>query len=64
LFIDLIKLLSVVTFKEMGMKEWLAPQISEHWPVYNPIRLGITNNWLRRPGRASTFTPIEGRAQE
>jgi hypothetical protein len=24
---------------KMGIKEWFVPQISEHWPVYKPIRL-------------------------
>jgi len=40
------------------------PQISEHCPLYSPIRLGVINNWLRRPGKASALTPIEGTVHE
>lgn len=46
------------------MNEWFAPQISEHCPKNRPIRFGVTNTWLIRPGRASTFAPREGIAQE
>lgn len=49
---------------KMGMKEWFVPQISEHWPENIPSRLDEMKVWLRRPGRASTFTPIEGTAHE
>lgn len=48
----------------MGIKEWLEPQISEHWPKYKPTREGLVNNWLIRPGRASTFKPKEGKEKE
>jgi len=48
----------------MGIKEWLVPQISEHCPTNNPIRLDDKKIWFRRPGRASTFIPIEGTVQE
>lgn len=48
----------------MGIKEWFEPQISEHWPKNCPKTEGATNNWLIRPGIASTFKPIEGTAKE
>jgi len=48
----------------IGMKEWLAPQISEHWPNRRPGRLMTSWDWLIRPGLASTFTPADGRAHE
>jgi len=46
----------------IGMKEWFIPQISEHCPEYRPNRFAVMNVWLIRPGRASTFTPIDGMA--
>ena len=48
----------------MGINEWFIPQISEHCPENNPNRLDDRNVWFNRPGRASTFTPMEGTAQE
>lgn len=48
----------------IGIKLWLAPQISEHWPKNTPVRLNDSINWFNRPGRASAFTPNEGRAHE
>lgn len=48
----------------IGMKEWFIPQISEHCPVNRPSRLEEMNVWFRRPGRASTFTPMDGTAHE
>jgi len=48
----------------IGMKEWLVPQISEHWPVKRPTRLENKKIWFKRPGRASTLVPIEGIVQE
>jgi hypothetical protein len=48
----------------MGIKEWFIPQISEHCPENNPNRFEDTNVWFRRPGSASTFTPIDGIAHE
>jgi len=48
----------------IGINEWLVPQISEHWPVKRPIRLEKRKIWFRRPGRASTFLPIEGIVHE
>jgi len=53
-----------VALIRMGMKEWFVPQISEHCPENRPSRLDEMKVWLRRPGRASTFTPIEGTAHE
>jgi len=48
----------------MGINEWFVPQISEHCPVYNPRRLENRKIWFKRPGRASTFTPIVGTVHE
>lgn len=48
----------------MGIKLWLAPQISEHWPKNTPLRLEEKQNWLIRPGTASILTPKEGIVQE
>ena len=48
----------------MGINLWLAPQISEHWPKYTPLRLEEKQNWLIRPGTASIFKPKEGMVQE
>ena len=47
----------------IGIKLWLAPQISEHWPKKIPGRWLINLTWLMRPGTASAFTPKEGTDQ-
>ena len=56
----LIGILSIT----MGMKLWLAPQISEHWPKKIPGRLIKNLVWFNRPGLASTFTLKAGIVQE
>ena len=48
----------------IGIKLWLAPQISEHWPYANPGRYLINLVWFKRPGTASIFTPKDGTAHE
>lgn len=48
----------------IGIKEWLAPQISEHWPKNTLDRLIKKFNWFKRPGVASTLTPNDGIVQE
>jgi hypothetical protein len=48
----------------IGIKEWFAPQISEHWPKKMPGRLIKKLVWFNRPGVASTFTPNEGMVHE
>jgi len=48
----------------MGMKEWLDPQISLHWPKKIPKWVGLKKIKFKRPGQASTFKPILGNAQE
>lgn len=48
----------------MGIKLWLAPQISEHCPKYRPGRWLINLTWFSRPGTASALTPREGTVQE
>jgi hypothetical protein len=47
-----------------GMNEWLAPQISEHWPVNMPVRFLSSDSWLIRPGEASALIPIDGIVHE
>lgn len=44
----------------MGMKEWFAPQISEHWPIKILAVLLRKLIWFRRPGVASIFIPRAG----
>lgn len=51
-------------FRVIGMKEWFIPQISEHWPAKIPNRFEKRKIWLRRPGRASTLTPMVGTVHE
>lgn len=48
----------------MGIKLWLAPQISEHCPKKTPGRPIMKVVWFSRPGTASTFTPKAGTVQE
>lgn len=42
------------------MNEWLAPQISEHWPKKIPVLFNKKLDWFNRPGVASIFTPNDG----
>jgi hypothetical protein len=60
----LMNSLGETDFTVIGMNEWLFPQISEHWPEKRPKRLEEIKVWFNRPGRASTFTPMEGTAHE
>jgi len=46
------------------MKEWLAPQISEHCPTTIELTLEDIKACLKRPGVQSTFIPKEGTDQE
>lgn len=50
--------------KTIGIKLWLAPQISEHWPNSKPGRRENILSWFKRPGNASTLIPIDGIVQE
>lgn len=59
-----MKLLNLIDSMTIGIKLWLAPQISEHWPKKTPLRLEEKQNWLIRPGTASILTPNEGIVQE
>lgn len=52
------------TSMAIGMNEWFAPQISEHWPKNTPGRLAVNPSWFRRPGIASTLTPSLGIVHE
>jgi len=47
---------------EIGINLWFAPQISEHCPKKRPGKEEWMNVWFKRPGVASTLTPILGRA--
>lgn len=53
-----------VLSKQIGIKEWLEPQISLHWPKKIPKYVGLKKIKFSRPGQASTLTPILGSAQE
>jgi hypothetical protein len=53
-----------VTSATMGIKEWLAPQISEHCPKKRPGIIKVNKTIFIRPGLASIFKPREGIAQE
>lgn len=48
----------------IGINLWLIPQISEHWPKYNPGRLIKINLWFKRPGVESILIPREGTVHE
>ena len=44
----------------MGINLWFAPQISEQWPQYKPVKLLKNEIEFNRPGLASILTPKEG----
>ena len=46
------------------MKEWFAPQISEHWPYITPFFRELNIIVFKRPGTESILTPSLGTAQE
>ncbi len=48
----------------MGIKEWLAPHNSEHCPIKIELNFLKIKDWFNRPGTASNFTPVAGKAQE
>lgn len=48
----------------IGMKLWLDPQISEHWPKNKPGWDVINVVWFSRPGTASVLIPRAGTAHE
>lgn len=54
------EILSIV----IGINEWFAPQISEHWPYITVDRLIKKFSWFNRPGVASTLIPNEGIVHE
>lgn len=51
-----MKLLKFIDSIIIGIKLWLVPQISEHWPKNNPDRLIKKLIWFNRPGVPSIFT--------
>lgn len=59
-FLKFKKLVDSIT---MGINLWLVPQISEHWPKYNPGRFMINIVWFNRPGVESILIPRAGTVQ-
>lgn len=59
-----LKLVKLVDSRQIGMKEWFIPQISEHWPKNRPGRFIKSIDWLSRPGVESILIPKEGTVQE
>lgn len=59
-----LKLIKLVDSKQIGMKEWFIPQISEHCPKNNPGRYIYNIDWFKRPGVESILIPREGIVQE
>lgn len=49
---------------QIGIKEWFAPQISEHCPNRTDGLMAANDTWFNRPGIASTFTPRAGIVHE
>jgi hypothetical protein len=60
----LIKIFEDTLSITIGIKLWLAPQISEHCPKKIPGRLEKKLIWFRRPGTASALIPNLGTVQE
>lgn len=59
-----MKSLGETASSTIGIKLWLAPQISEHCPYNKPGRRQYILNWLSRPGIASTLIPNDGIVHE
>lgn len=59
-----MKLKKLVDSKQIGIKEWFIPQISEHWPKNNPGRFIFNRDWFKRPGVESILIPNEGIVHE
>lgn len=59
-----LKLKKLVDSKQIGIKEWFIPQISEHWPKYNPGRFIDNVDWFKRPGVESILIPKAGIVHE
>lgn len=58
-----MKLIIFVDSITIGIKLWLIPQISEHWPKNTPGRLRNIIDWFKRPGVESILIPKEGTVQ-
>lgn len=58
-----MKLIIFVDSITMGIKLWLIPQISEHWPKNIPGRFKYIIDWFRRPGVESILIPKDGTVQ-
>jgi len=58
-----LKYFKGIIFKVIGIKEWLLPQISEHWPYIKEGSKTIKLIQLIRPGTESAFTPRLGIVQ-
>lgn len=59
-----MKYLTGIVSTTIGIKEWFAPQISEHCPKNLPVRLENSDIWFSRPGVASILIPIAGIVHE
>lgn len=58
-----MKLIIFVDSIIIGIKLWLIPQISEHWPKNTPGRLRNIIDWFNRPGVESILIPKDGTVQ-
>lgn len=58
-----MKLIILVDSITIGIKLWLIPQISEHWPKNIPGRFRNIIDWFKRPGVESILIPKEGTVQ-
>lgn len=58
-----MKLSMLVDSITIGIKLWLIPQISEHWPKNIPGRLRNIIDWFNRPGVESILIPKDGTVQ-
>lgn len=58
-----MKLSMLVDSITIGIKLWLMPQISEHWPKNTPGRLRYIMDWFNRPGVESILIPKDGTVQ-
>lgn len=58
-----MKLTILVDSMTIGIKLWLIPQISEHWPKNIPGRFINIIDWFNRPGVESILIPSDGTVQ-
>lgn len=63
-FNQFLKYEKLVDSMTIGINLWFVPQISEHWPKYNPGRYIYNKDWFNRPGVESILIPKDGTVQE